>query len=434
MTQFIDEVEIVVRSGDGGNGMVAWRREKYEPLGGPAGGNGGKGGDIYLKAVGNKSTLLDFRYKTEYEAEPGKKGGSKNANGRGGKDLIIEVPVGTIAYDTANGNTIADLYRDGLTIMVAQGGKGGRGNTSLATQQRRAPHFCEPGLAGVVRELKLELKLLADVGIVGLPNAGKSTLLSVLTAAKPKIADYPFTTLTPQLGVVKLTDGGGFVMADIPGLIEGASQGAGLGHKFLKHIERTRILVHLVDVSSEDIERDIKTIDAELAGYGTKLKSLSQIMVINKTDLVDEDATTAAINICKKLKPDSRILSMSGATGEGTRQLVNLLTEILSQSREEAPDENLQDGDELTPDLDAYAETRSNSAFQIFRKKNIFTVEGDRAERLVAVTNMRDPESLQHLFRAFRSMGVIDALLKEGIKQGQTIVVGGIEFTYGDDW
>ncbi|MBX3074780.1 GTPase ObgE [Candidatus Obscuribacterales bacterium] len=433
MTQFIDETEIVVRSGDGGNGMVAWRREKYEPLGGPAGGNGGKGGDIYLKAVGDKSTLLDFRYKTEYEAEPGAKGGPKNRHGRGGNDLIIEVPVGTIAYDVETGNAIADLTHDGLTIMVAQGGKGGRGNTSLATQQRRAPHFCEPGLRGVERRLKLELKLLADVGIVGLPNAGKSTLLSVLTAAKPKIADYPFTTLSPQLGVVKMADGQGFVMADIPGLIEGASQGLGLGHKFLKHIERTRFLIHLVDISSENLQHDIETIDKELAGYGTKLKTLPQIMVLNKIDLVDDDATTNAINLVKKMKPDSPVLTISGAISEGTRELINLVTEKLAKSREEEPDE-LFEGDVLPPDEDAYAETRSNSYFEIHRKKNVFTIEGDRAERLVEVTNMRDTESLQHLYRAFRSMGVIDALIAEGIQSGQTIKIAGVEFTYGEDW
>jgi GTP-binding protein len=433
MTQFIDETEIVVRSGDGGNGMVAWRREKYEPLGGPAGGNGGKGGDVYLKAVGDKSTLLDFRYKTEYEAAPGAKGGPKNQNGRGGADLIIEVPVGTIAYDLDTDAVIADLTHDGLSIMVAQGGKGGRGNTSLATQQRRAPHFCEPGLAGVNRRLKLELKLLADVGIVGLPNAGKSTLLSVLTAAKPKIADYPFTTLSPQLGVVKLTDGGSFVMADIPGLIEGASQGAGLGHKFLKHLERTRLLIHLVDISGENLRSAIETIDAELAGYGSKLKSLPQIMVFNKTDLVDEDATAAAIKLSNEMKPDSPVLTISGATKEGTRQLINLLTEKLSQSKIEEP-ELVIEGNELPPDEDAYAETRSNSYFEIIRKKNVYTVEGDRAERLVAVTNLRDPESIQHLYRALRSMGVIDALIKEGIEVGRTIKIAGVEFTYGEDW
>lgn len=433
MTQFIDETEIVVRSGDGGNGIVAWRREKYEPLGGPAGGNGGKGGDIYLKAVANKSTLLDFRYRTEYEAPHGARGGSKNCNGKGGKDLVIEVPVGTVAYDVDTGKMIADLTRADLSVMVAQGGKGGRGNTAIATQQKRAPHYCEPGLQGVQRTLKLELKLLADVGIVGLPNAGKSTLLSVLTAAKPKIADYPFTTLTPQLGVVKLSDGQGFVMADIPGLIEGAAQGLGLGHKFLKHLERTRMLIHLVDITGDDIEHDINTIDNELASYGTKLKTRPQIMVFNKVDLVDDDATTAAIALSKRLKPQSEVLVISGATKEGTKQLIDLLTEKLAKSREEEPDLR-NDSDYLDPDEDAYAETRSNSSFEVFRRKNHFTVEGDRAERLVAVTNMRDPDSIQHLFNSLRSMGVIDALQKEGIEPGRTISIGGIEFIYGEEW
>jgi len=413
--------------------MVAWRREKYEPLGGPAGGNGGKGGDIYLKAVFDKSTLLDFRYRTEYEAEPGARGGPKNCHGKGGKDLIIEVPIGTIAYDTATGKVIADLTRGDVMVMVAQGGKGGRGNTSIATQQKRAPHYCEPGLQGVVRTLKLELKLLADVGIVGLPNAGKSTLLSVLTAAKPKIADYPFTTLTPQLGVVKLSDGAGFVMADIPGLIEGAAQGLGLGHKFLRHLERTRMLIHLVDITSDDLERDIKIIDNELDSYGTKLKTRPQIMVFNKTDLVEEDATAAAIALSKKLKPESEVLTMSGATKQGTKQLIDLLTVKLAKSREEEPD--LDNEDEfLEPDEDAYAETRSTSTFEIFRSKNVFTVEGDRAERLVAVTNMRDPDSIAHLYKSLRSMGVIDALVQEGIEPGRTINIAGVEFIFGEEW
>lgn len=413
--------------------MVAWRREKYEPLGGPAGGNGGKGGDIYLKAVSDKSTLLDFRYRTEYEAAPGAKGGPKNCHGKGGKDLIIEVPVGTIAYDVSTGNVIADLTRADLSVMVAQGGRGGRGNTSIATQQKRAPHYCEPGMQGVERTLKLELKLLADVGIVGLPNAGKSTLLSVLTAAKPKIADYPFTTLTPQLGVVKMSDGQGFVMADIPGLIEGAAQGLGLGHKFLKHLERTRMLVHLVDITSDDIERDIQTIDNELASYGTKLKTRPQILVFNKTDLADEDATADAIALGKRLKPQSEVMAISGATKEGTKQLIDLLTEKMAKSREEEPDLR-NDSDFLEPDEDAYAETRSNSSFEIIRKKNVFTVEGDRASRLVAVTNMRDPDSVQHLYNSLRSMGVIDALLQEGIEPGRTINIAGVEFIFGEEW
>lgn len=431
MTQFIDEVEIVIRSGDGGNGMVAWRREKYEPMGGPAGGNGGKGGDIYLKAVGDKSTLLDFRYKTEYLAESGKKGGSKNKNGKAGGDLIIEVPVGTVAYDQDSGNKIADLIVPGLSIMVAQGGRGGRGNTVLATPTRRAPHYCEPGLPGVTRSLKMELKLLADVGIVGLPNAGKSTLLSVLTAAKPKIADYPFTTLTPQLGVVKLADGSGFVMADIPGLIEGAAQGAGLGHKFLKHIERTLLLVHMVAIDSNDLEKDISTIDSELAGFGATLKNLPQIMVLSKGDLADAEIIGSAQRTVERLKPDSKVISISAATGEGTKQLINLLTEWLPSLRREAP--IMPESMLLEPDIDAYAPTSSDS-FEVFRKKNTFSVDSDRADRLVAVTNMRDPESIQHLYKALRAMGVIDALLANGIETGQTVRIGGVEFIYGEDW
>lgn len=430
MTQFIDEVEIVVRSGDGGNGMVAWRREKYEPMGGPAGGNGGKGGDIYLQAVTDKSTLLDFRYKTEYEAPHGGKGQSKGMHGRGGKDLFIEVPVGTIAIDMDTDRVVCDLSRSGTKILVAQGGRGGRGNAMMSSSTRRAPHYCEPGGPGVERHLKLSLKLLADVGIVGLPNAGKSTLLSVVTAAKPKIADYPFTTLSPQLGVVPLSDGGSFVLADIPGLIEGAASGLGLGHKFLKHIERTRVLVHLVDINSEDIESDINIIEQELASFGDRLIKLPKIFVLNKTDLVLDEERDEKLELVKKLKPDATILTMSGATREGTRELIDLLTVWLAKSREEEPELILPD--ELEPDVDAIPVI--DQRYEIVRKKNIFTIVGDRPERLVAITNMRDPDSVHHLYRTLRAMGVIDALLASGIEPGRTVRIADVEFIFGEDW
>lgn len=437
MSQFIDEVKIVVRSGDGGNGMVAWRREKYEPMGGPAGGSGGKGGDIYLQAVSDKSTLLDFRYKTEYLAENGQRGGPKNKHGRDGKDLIIEVPVGTIIKDLDSDKTIADLNAGNMRIVVAQGGRGGKGNAMLATPTRRAPHFCEPGSPGITRHLHLELKLLADIGIVGLPNAGKSTLLSVLTHAKPKIADYPFTTLTPQLGVVKLSDGGDFVLADIPGLIEGASKGVGLGHRFLKHIERTGSLVHLIDISSETIEKDIETIDKELANFDEKLGQLPQVMVLNKADLCQGEERAKKADLLGKVKPQSPVLVISAATGEGTRELVDLLSGWIKKARSETFAEGARKElqSELAPDEDALIGARSrDESFDIHRKKNVFTVQGDRPERLVSVTNMRDPESLHHLYRTLRSIGVIDALIENGIRPGNTVRIGGAEFVYGDEW
>ncbi|HND69215.1 MAG TPA: GTPase ObgE, partial [Candidatus Obscuribacter sp.] len=289
MAQFIDQVEIEIQSGDGGNGSINWRREKYEPMGGPAGGNGGRGGNVYIEATADLNTLIDFRFKTKFEAEPGHKGGIKNRHGKAGQDVVIRVPVGTQVRDTDLDKVIADLTTPGQRVLVAEGGMGGRGNTELASSTRRAPHFCEPGQPGVHRHLELTLKLLADVGIIGLPNAGKSTLLAALTRAKPKIADYPFSTLEPNLGVAKSEGGDGFVLADIPGLIEGASQGIGLGHKFLRHIERTRVLVHMVDATGEDLPGALKTIDQELSLYSRDLSRLPQILALNKTDLLPQD-------------------------------------------------------------------------------------------------------------------------------------------------
>jgi len=261
---FIDKVKINITSGAGGNGMVAWRREKYVDKGGPAGGDGGKGGAVFLMADSNLSTLLDFKYQTKFIAEEGEKGGIKNLHGKNGKDIYIKVPCGTIIKDSKSGKIIGDLTYSGQTLLLASGGRGGRGNARFATPVRRAPQFCEPGEPGINRELELELKLIADVGLLGMPNAGKSTLISVISAAKPKIADYPFTTLVPNLGIIKKPDGDGLVIADIPGLIEGASQGIGLGFEFLRHVERTRLLVHLLDMTEEDPINNYKIINKEL--------------------------------------------------------------------------------------------------------------------------------------------------------------------------
>jgi GTPase len=248
---FVDKATIHVKSGSGGNGMVAWRREKYVPYGGPAGGDGGRGGDVFVEATADLNTLMDFKYQSIFKAEDGEKGGPKNMHGKAGKDVTIRVPCGTIVRDADTGHAIADLREPGDRVLVAAGGRGGRGNSRFTSSKRQAPQFAEPGEPGIERNLELELKLLAEVGIIGLPNAGKSTLISVISAAKPKIADYPFTTLIPNLGVVRKPNGDGIVVADIPGLVEGASDGIGLGHEFLRHVERTRLLLHLVDVSTE---------------------------------------------------------------------------------------------------------------------------------------------------------------------------------------
>ncbi|MCA9804757.1 MAG: GTPase ObgE [Cyanobacteria bacterium HKST-UBA02] len=430
MSRFIDEAVIEVRSGDGSNGMVAWRREKYEPMGGPAGGSGGRGGDVILKATNDRNTLLDFHYNRKFQAEHGQKGGSKNKHGKNGQDLIIPVPTGTTVTDLETGATVADLVRPDQTIMVAQGGKGGRGNSLLATPTKRSPHHCEPGQPGVVRQLKLVIKVLADVGLVGLPNAGKSTLLSVLTAARPKIADYPFTTIEPNLGVIALDYGRDIVLADIPGLIEGASEGVGLGHRFLKHLERTRVLVHLVDISSETILEDIATIENEIALYGELLKSLPVLLALNKTDIVEADEAERIKESVQSARPEMEVFLLSAATVKGTQPLTGRMAELVDQAKEAAKEEETPL--ELAPDDLAFA--KPDGRFDIVRSRKIFFVTGDRPERLVSVTNLRDPESIHHLYTSLKAMGIIDALLSEGIETGNEINIGGVSFTYGDDW
>ena len=285
--QFIDRAEIEVEAGNGGDGIVAFRREKYVPAGGPSGGNGGWGGSVIFQAVESLQTLLDFRYNRRFKAENGARGGPKNRTGASGKDLIIEVPCGTMVYEQGTGKLVGDLITREQTLVVAKGGKGGLGNKHFLSNRNRAPEQALPGLPGEIRELRLELKLLAEVGIIGLPNAGKSTLISTISAARPKIADYPFTTLIPNLGVVRKPTGDGTVFADIPGLIAGASQGAGLGHDFLRHIERTQVLLHLIDATSENVVGDYQTIQQELAAYGHDLGSRPQILALSKIDAVD---------------------------------------------------------------------------------------------------------------------------------------------------
>jgi GTPase len=431
--QFVDEVTIKVVSGDGGNGMVAWRREKYEPLGGPAGGTGGRGGHVFLQASGDISTLLDFHYKMEFKAPKGANGGPKNRTGKDGEDLTIRVPVGTVVKDLQSDRIVADLSCDEQKVMLAEGGRGGRGNAALSTQANRAPYYCEPGESGIDRHLQLTLKLIADAGLIGLPNAGKSTLLSVLTAARPKIADYPFSTLAPNLGVMRRSDGDGYVLADIPGLVEGASQGIGLGHKFLRHIERTRVLVHLADISSEHLADDLMCICTELAFYDERVARMPQIVFLNKADLLlPEEVVEVSAKIEADLKnifpyPDSIAGVMPGscATTIGVDELAGCLLELLARTpRDESVFQALDDeGAYQHPD----------AGFVVTRKKGSYFVAGNRVERMLAVTNLRSPESLQHFFHVLRAMGVIDAALSQGLSPGDEVVIGKTSFSYGED-
>lgn len=329
--KFVDEAEIYVKAGDGGNGCISFRREKFIPKGGPDGGDGGNGGNIIFRASKNLNTLLDFRYKKKYLAENGKPGEGKNKHGRSGQDLILPVPVGTVIRDVDKNTIIADLVRDGEEAFIAKGGKGGRGNAHFATPVRQTPRFAEKGLKGEERNIKLELKLLADVGLIGFPNAGKSTLLSVISAAKPKIADYPFTTLVPNLGVVKYGDFKSFVVADIPGLIEGAHRGEGLGHSFLKHIERTKVLLHLVDLSYLGHKKPLKgfeIINEELKLFNEAISEKPQIVVIGKMDLSDVRKRAKRYENYF-LKRGFKVFKISSATREGIDDLLFYLSTFL---------------------------------------------------------------------------------------------------------
>ncbi len=331
--QFIDQARIAVQGGRGGDGIVAFRREKYVPAGGPSGGDGGHGGSVWLQADANLQTLLDFKYKRLFAAPEGRRGGPNRCSGAGGEDLVVRVPCGTEVRDPDTEALLGDLIEPGDRLRVAAGGRGGLGNAHYLSNRNRAPEKFTEGKDGEERQLQLELKLLAEVGIIGLPNAGKSTLISVLSAAKPKIADYPFTTLVPNLGVVRKPNGDGTVFADIPGLIAGAAQGAGLGHDFLRHIERTRLLVHLVDASSADVAHDLAVVEEELVAYGHGLADRPRLLAINKVELLDEDALAAASDALKKRWP-REVLAISGATRQGLDRLLEAVWKELDRSEQ----------------------------------------------------------------------------------------------------
>ena len=330
--QFIDQAEIEVEAGKGGDGIVALRREKYVPAGGPSGGNGGKGGSVIFVAEENLQTLLDFRYNHRFQGENGARGGPNNCTGANGKDSIIELPCGTTVYDAQTGELLGDLIEPKQTLVIARGGKGGLGNQHFLSNSNRAPEYALPGLPGEIKQLRLELKLLAQVGIIGLPNAGKSTLISALSAARPKIADYPFTTLIPNLGVVRKPTGDGTVFADIPGLIEGAHQGTGLGHDFLRHIERTRVLLHLIDATSEEILKDYNTIQQELQAYGRGLPERPQVLALNKIDAVDrETKDLEALAMQLNHQSHAPVFVISAVTGAGLEPMLQQIWSILDE-------------------------------------------------------------------------------------------------------
>jgi GTP-binding protein len=423
--QFIDEATISVSAGSGGDGIVAWRREKYVPMGGPAGGDGGRGGNVYLEATPNLSTLVDFRFKKHLAAESGNAGSSSNKSGKSGADLVISVPVGTLVYRAAldpDGNAgperlFADMSAAGERTLVAKGGRYGQGNQHFATSSRQAPHFAEKGQPGERCTLRLELKLLADAGLIGLPNAGKSTLLSVVSAARPKVADYPFTTLEPQLGVVRMGVDESFVVVDVPGLIEGASEGAGLGDRFLRHVERTRVLIHLIDGerTRDELFADKATIENELRAWNPALVEKPLIPVITKLDLPEARARfeelTAQI-------PGLR--GISAATGEGVRELLFAAWEIVRA----LPPPELATPEPATIDL------APNEPFVVRVEAGVFVVSGERIERLAQMTDFESDEALLRFEQVLAKLGVEKRLRELGVSDGDTVRVAGVEFTY----
>ena len=422
--QFIDKSKIRIISGRGGNGAVAWRREKYVDKGGPAGGDGGRGGDVYLIADEGMSTLMDFKYKSVYKASNGENGGIKNCHGACAKDLYIKVPTGTIVRDVKTGNVIADLTKHEQTALVVKGGRGGRGNARFATAQKRSPQFCEPGEPGIERELFLELKLIADVGLLGMPNAGKSTLISRISSARPKIADYPFTTLVPNLGVVQKRDGDGYVVADIPGLIEGASEGVGLGHEFLRHVERCRFLVHLVDVTSENPLKNYQIINDELKKHSENLAGRFQLVVLNKIDAIDDETL-------EKIRKDfakyvDKVYPISAVTGENLEKLLDVMSEKV--------DEIPHPPSEITVEEDLGAFDNDDSSFEVIKAdKNTYIIQGGKIERLAQVTSDRNPEQIIRLQNIMKGMGIFDELVKKGIKDEDTVILSHLEFVYYKD-
>ena len=418
--QFIDEAAITVAAGNGGDGLVAWRREKYIPKGGPAGGDGGHGGSVYLEATSDLSTLVEFRFKRQFAADSGKGGGTSNKSGRSGEDLVIPVPVGTIVYrkpEDGEEAFLADLRTAGERVMVAKGGRGGLGNQHFATSTRQAPRFAEKGEPGERFGLRMELRLLADCGIVGLPNAGKSTLLSVVSAARPKIADYPFTTLEPQLGVVRVSDEESFVMVDVPGLIEGAHLGAGLGDQFLRHVERTRVLVHLLDGAKplDEMLRDKKIIEDELAAWNPLLPEKPTMLVVSKLDLPDAQERLTEL---RAQYPDIR--GISSATGEGVKDLIYAAWSAIQH----APVPEI-----VTPEP-AKIHLRPNEPFTISKQDETFIISGERVERLAAMTNFDSDEGLARFEQILAKMGVDKKLRELGAVEGDTVRIGPYEFTY----
>lgn len=421
---FTDYTKIIIKSGDGGNGAATFRREKYVAAGGPDGGDGGNGGNIYFQVDKDKNTLIDFRYNKKFKAKNGENGSGNHCNGKYGEDLYIKVPIGTVVKDVKTGKVVVDLSKPNQKELILKGGRGGRGNSHFATATRQAPRFSEDGEKGEEKELILELKLLADVGLLGFPNVGKSTFLSTVTEARPKIANYHFTTLEPNLGVVKMKNGDGFVIADIPGIIEGASEGVGLGIRFLRHVERTRLLLHFLDVSGQEGRNpveDFYAINEELKKYSEKLSTRKQIIVANKIDVIQDEKLLEEVEKLAK-KEGLELYKISGATKQGVQELIDHVSEVLKT----LPKEDLIE----IEDKIVYTLEDEKQQWEIKKQDEVFIVTGKAVERLMGRINIEDNESMYYLQKSLRNMGIEEQLKEMGICEGDTVIIAGWEMEW----
>ncbi len=414
---FTDYAKITIKSGNGGDGAVTFRREKYVAAGGPDGGDGGRGGSIYFRVDPNANTLIDFRYTKKFKAQSGENGSGGHKYGKSGEDLYINVPIGTIIKDAETGKIVADLSQEGQEELVLKGGRGGKGNSHFATATRQVPRFAQAGEDGEEKEVILELKLLADVGLLGFPNVGKSTFLSVVTDAKPKIANYHFTTIEPNLGVVKLQSGDSFVIADIPGIIEGASEGVGLGIQFLRHVERTRLLLHVIDISGiegRDPVQDFYTINEELKSYSEKLSARKQIIVANKIDVMQDDTGLKELEELAR-REGLELFKISGVTGQGVSELLNRVSEVLKT----LPKEEIVEAEERV----VYTLEDDKDDFTVSKEGDTFVIEGKAINRLMGRINIDDNESMYYFQKNLKSLGIEDELKRQGIKEGDYVKI-----------
>lgn len=424
---FVDKASVKVKAGDGGDGKLSFRHEKFIDKGGPDGGDGGHGADVVLLASRNQNTLANFRYQKELNAEPGQPGGKSRKHGKNGQALVVAVPVGTVAFD-AQGVVIADLFEDGAKAVIAHGGKGGFGNAHFTSSTRQAPRVAEKGEPGEELTVTLELKMIADVGLVGLPNAGKSTLLSVISNARPEIANYPFTTLTPNLGVVDVDKKSSLLFADIPGLIEGAAEGKGLGDEFLRHVERTAVLVHLIDAYNEDVAQAYQTIQDELKAYKVDLSTRPQVVALTKTEGLDADIIKDQLSKLKKVVPkDTPITSIAAPTKQGIPELLRSVLELVEAERQR---ERTAEAAVGAPDLPVFTLDDDKEIWEVTKEENAYVVRGPKIERFAARTDFNSPAGVERLRDIMQKQGIMHQLVRQGINPGDSIRIGKGEITY----